>query len=74
MAADATSAIDGYRETWFAEAGDALRTPVYSRDRLVPGNVLQGPAIVEQMDTTTVVLPGMHCCVDAWGNLVLQDD
>ena len=40
--------------------------PVYDRETLAPGNRFAGPAIVEQMDTTTVVLPGMTARVDAY--------
>ena len=46
--------------------------PVYDRDRLRPGNRILGPAVIEQMDTTTVVLPGMAASVDAFMNLILQ--
>ena len=49
-----------------------METPIYSRDALHPGNAFTGPAIVEQMDTTTVVLPGMTARVDAYLNLILE--
>ena len=35
------------------------------------GDTLDGPAIVEQLDSTTVVWPGGRARVDAWRNLVL---
>ena len=57
---------------WLAEAGDFVSCPVYDRDRLRPGNVIAGPAVVEQMDTTTVVLPGMTARVDPYLNLILE--
>ncbi|HMH48963.1 MAG TPA: hydantoinase/oxoprolinase family protein [Candidatus Acidoferrum sp.] len=44
-------------------------TPVYRREHLPVGLVLTGPAIVEQLDTTTVIEPGDHAIVDALGNL-----
>jgi N-methylhydantoinase A len=69
---DAAGAITGEREVWFPEAGAFVRTPIYSRDALKPGNRFTGPAIVEQMDTTTVVLPGMHAHVDRYLNLILE--
>lgn len=46
-------------------------TPVYDREDLVPGTELQGPLVVEQADTTTVVEPGTHVRVDDAGNLVV---
>ena len=69
---DAAGAITGQRPVWFPEAGDFVPTPIYSRDALQPGNRFAGPAIVEQMDTTTVVPPGMNARVDAYLNLILE--
>ena len=57
---------------WWPEAGDFVATPIYARDALRTGNCFAGPAIVEQMDATTLVLPGMTARVDAWLNLVLE--
>ncbi len=42
-----------------------------SRDALRAGNRLAGPAIVEQMDTTTVLFPGQSADVHATGTLVV---
>ena len=47
-------------------------TPVYLRDELAPGMRFDGPAIIEQSDTTTVVEPGMDVTVDAKGNLLVK--
>jgi len=69
---DASGAVTGEREVWFPEAGGWVTTPLYRRDLLKPGNRFTGPAIVEQMDTTTVVLPGMDARVDAYLNLILE--
>jgi len=69
---DASGAITGQRPVWFPEAGDFVPTPIYSREALQPGNRFAGPAIVEQMDTTTVVPPGMSARVDAYLNLILE--
>lgn len=54
------------------EAGD-LATPVYDRDRLGPGHVLHGPAIIEQMDATTLLLPGQRAAIDPYLNIVIED-
>ena len=59
-----------YRNTLFA-AGKCQRTPVYARARLVDGQTIKGPAIVEQMDATILVFPGDVCLVDKWGNMVI---
>src|SRR5262249_33417109 len=54
---DAAAAVVGSRDVWLAEAGKSVPCPVYARERLAPGHRLDGPAIVEQMDATTLVLP-----------------
>jgi N-methylhydantoinase A len=55
----------------FPEAGGALDCAVYDRARLCAGNVIAGPAIVEQMDTTTLLPPGSRAEVDRLGNLLV---
>jgi N-methylhydantoinase A len=45
--------------------------PIYDRARLAPGDVLRGPAIVEEYGSTCVVFPGLRAEVDRLGNLVL---
>ena len=69
---DASAAMLGRRDVWLAEAQNFVSCPVYDRERLQPGNRIAGPAIVEQMDTTTVVLPGMTAHVDPYLNLILE--
>jgi N-methylhydantoinase A len=49
-----------------------LEVPVYARDRLLAGNFIPGPAIVTQMDSTTLVLPNWNAVVDGAGNLVVE--
>ena len=51
---------------------ERVPTAVYDRGGLRPGDALSGPAIVEQLDSTTVVWPGQSATVDAFGNLVLE--
>ena len=52
--------------------GQRLQAGVYDRAALAPGDLLPGPAIVEQLDSTTVVWPGQRARVDARRNLVLD--
>ncbi len=47
---------------------------VYDRARLKAGNRIPGPAIVMEMDSTTVVLPRHHGRVDAYGNILIYPD
>lgn len=53
-------------------AGDPVEATVYDRKRMAPGFTFQGPAIVEQTDTTTLVSPGWTGRVDAAGTLILE--
>ncbi len=69
---DASAAIIGRRQVWLAEAGSFVACPVLDRNRLRPGNVVAGPAVIEQMDATTLVLPGMHARVEPYLNLIME--
>jgi N-methylhydantoinase A len=69
--ADPRDARTGERAVYFEEARDFVATPVYRRERLRAGHRLVGPAIVEQMDSTTVVLGGQEARVDERANLVI---
>jgi N-methylhydantoinase A len=51
--------------------GASLDTPVYAREALGVGARLEGPAIVEQLDTTTWIEPGCAARVDEYGNLII---
>jgi N-methylhydantoinase A len=55
------------RPVWFQQRWHD--TPVYRREHLAPGATLTGPALVEQLDATTVIEPGDRVRVDALGNL-----
>ena len=67
--ASACAASIGSRDVWLPEAGTLVAVPVYDRERLEPGHRLSGPAIVEQMDATTLLLPGQTAAVDPYLNL-----
>ncbi len=45
---------------------------IYDRARLIPGDVVEGPAVIEQLDSTTLVWPDQTASVDAYRNLVLE--
>ncbi|MCC7427274.1 MAG: hydantoinase/oxoprolinase family protein [Alphaproteobacteria bacterium] len=66
------SAAIGAREVWLAEAKGFVSCPIYDRERLAPGHSIAGPAIIEQMDATTVLLPGQVAEVDAYLNLIVE--
>ena len=47
-------------------------TPILRRESLGPGDTLAGPALIEQLDTTTVLPPGFRATVDDVGNLTID--
>jgi N-methylhydantoinase A len=57
-----------FRSVWFE--GGFRRTPVYQRNSLPPE--LVGPAIIEQLDCTTVLEPGNKLTIDKLGNLLIE--
>jgi len=59
----------GRRQTWLG--GQVVEAGVYNRGGLPPGARFDGPAIVEQLDTTTYVGPGDRVIVDSFGNLIV---
>jgi hypothetical protein len=64
-------AIKARRKAYFDGWRD---TPIYDRGKLVSGNQLRGPAIIEQMDSTTVVHPGHEARIDRVGNIIIEID
>jgi N-methylhydantoinase A len=69
---DPGAAWKGRRKVFFEEAGGYIDCDTYERSRLRANNVVTGPAIIEQMDTTTVVPPGETATVDKHGNLIVE--
>ncbi|WP_436933745.1 hydantoinase/oxoprolinase family protein [Halovenus marina] len=65
----ASDARKGTREAYFESAGGFTETSIYDRDELGPGATLSGPAVVEEINSTTVVPPGDQLTVDEYGNL-----
>jgi N-methylhydantoinase A/oxoprolinase/acetone carboxylase beta subunit len=71
--ASAEGALRHEGEAWFRVGGrlTAVPTLFYDRAALRAGNVLTGPAIVNQYDSTTVIPPGLSARVDRFGNIVI---
>ncbi|MEX2147613.1 MAG: hydantoinase/oxoprolinase family protein [Candidatus Rokuibacteriota bacterium] len=69
---DPAGALKGTREVWFAEIGGWQKTTVLDRTKLRSGNVIAGPAIVEEHDASTLVHPGWEAAVDAHGSLLVR--
>jgi N-methylhydantoinase A len=59
----------GTRPVVFDELDGPVEAPVFDRDQLPAGATIEGPAVVEQLDSTTLVPPGVHAEVDEWLNI-----
>jgi N-methylhydantoinase A len=64
-------AVRGVKPVYFRNGG-WVDTPVFVRDRLLAGNVIHGPALIEEHASTTVVQPGDALRVDELGNLQIS--
>ena len=59
-------------QSQFYYDGQSHDAPIYDRVKLREGIVVPGPAIVIEMDSTTVILPGHEAKVDSIGNLLIN--
>jgi N-methylhydantoinase A len=70
---DPSAAAVASREVYMPESRAFVETRIYDRDRLRAGNRIEGPAVIEQMDSTTFLLPGQSAAVDPYLNLVIEE-
>jgi N-methylhydantoinase A len=63
----------GRRQVYFGKEHGTLECKIYNRDLLEPEHKIVGPAIVEQLDTTTVIHPEQAATVDEYGNLMIRE-
>lgn len=68
----ADDAQSGTRDIYWAEWKRLEPTPIYDGYRLVPGNLLDGPCVVETTTTSVIVHPGQSIALDALGNFVID--
>src|SRR5579864_4564723 len=68
--ADCSGAVLKKKRVMFE--GKWLEVPVLDRERLLPGNRFEGPAIVHEYSATTVVPPGCRAEVDEYSNVVIE--
>jgi N-methylhydantoinase A len=67
----AQMALKGERPAYFPETRGFSPTPIYDRYRLAPGAAFEGPAIVEERESTAIIGPGSRCHIDDYHNLVV---
>lgn len=70
-AANAKGQAPMTRDVWFANQG-SVETPIFHRDALSPRRPLSGPAVVRQMDATTLVPPGHTLRAEPGGHLIIE--
>jgi N-methylhydantoinase A len=63
-------AMKGTREVYFGDG--YVPTPIYDRYRMAPGTAIEGPAIVEERESTSVVGPGASARVAEDGSLIVE--
>jgi 5-oxoprolinase (ATP-hydrolysing)/N-methylhydantoinase A len=74
LAAGASPPALGVRPVWFEDGAAWREADVYARDGLPAGARIDGPAIVEQEDSTVVIPPGYQATVDAVGTMVIRSE
>ena len=63
--------MKGHRRAYFADLGGFVDTPLYDRSALKAGATFEGPAIVEEKDSTAVIGPHATVRVDEYQNLIV---
>jgi N-methylhydantoinase A len=69
-----TGSLKSIRRVYFKESQDFVDTRVFERNRLLAGNVIEGPAIIEEPNATTLIHPGMVGEVNAYGSILITAD
>ncbi|CAM3315907.1 N-methylhydantoinase A [Paracoccus aminovorans] len=62
----------GTREVWFHGQSAPMTTNLYDRENLPAGVTINGPAIIDQLDSTTVIPPGDVAYIDEWLNIQIK--
>jgi N-methylhydantoinase A len=70
---DPRKALREEREVYWTPGEGYRKTPIYDRDRLEPGNLIQGPAVIEARDTTYVIPADWVLNIDKYSNAVLEE-
>jgi len=69
---NASRAQTSVRPVFFDADGGWIETPVYWRPDLVPGDALDGPAVIEEFGSTVPLHPGFRAKVDELGNILVR--
>ena len=64
-------ALKAHRGVYFGGMIGFVQCPIYEREKLTYGNVIEGLAIIEQYESTTVIPPDQMADIDEYGNVVI---
>ena len=70
-----TIPLGGFRgsdRSTLTTAGGFVPCDIYHREQLAPGSIIDGPAILENVDSTVVIDPGWRARIDEYGNCIAQ--
>ena len=70
---DSSSAVKAERPVYFSQLGESVTCKIYDRYKLKSNDRIDGPAMVEEIDSTVVILPGYEAGVDHFGNLIIEE-
>lgn len=65
------NALKEEREVFYEESG-WVNTPVYDKDKLREDEIIDGPAIIEEKTSSTILLDGDKLNKDKYGNLIIE--
>jgi N-methylhydantoinase A len=69
---DPSAALTATRQAYFRDLGGMVETKTYRGSKLAWGNIIPGPAIIEEPVTTIVIPPGSLATVTKWGNYSIE--
>jgi len=65
-------ALKNKRKIYFEEYAKFVDIPIYDREKLKPGNLIEGPAVIEERITTIVVHPNWNAHVDSFNDIIME--
>ncbi|QKY68319.1 hydantoinase/oxoprolinase family protein [Lentibacillus sp. CBA3610] len=65
-------ALKEYRDVYFEESNGIVQTPIYNRADVPVDSRINGPAVVEQLDSTVVIPPEFQAYIDKYKNIIIS--
>ena len=62
----------GQRQVYFEDTGGFVSCGIYDRAKIAPGSTVDGPAILENIDSTVIIDPGWRARIDDYGNCIMR--